>query len=72
MSEPTQDWIDALGDFRAQKRPCVVVVVTDVRGSAPREAGTRMLVDADGELAHGTIGGGQLELQALDHARSLL
>jgi len=72
MSEPTQDWIDALGDFRARRRSCVVVVVTDVRGSAPREAGARMLVDAEGELAHGTIGGGQLELQALEHARDLL
>jgi len=72
MSERGQDWIDALGDFRTRGQACVVVVVTDVRGSAPREAGTRMLVDPSGELAHGTIGGGQLELQALEHAKALL
>jgi xanthine/CO dehydrogenase XdhC/CoxF family maturation factor len=33
----------------------------------PREAGTRMLVAADGA---GTIGGGHLELQAIARARA--
>jgi len=67
-----QDWISALGELRAARRPCVMVVVTDVQGSAPREAGARMLVAPGGELFHGTIGGGNLELQALEHAAGLL
>ncbi len=40
------------------------------KGSVPRETGTRMLVAADAVV--GTIGGGHLELQAIEHARTLL
>lgn len=48
----------------------MVVQVLEHRGSVPREAGTRMLVAA--QHAAGTIGGGHLEIQALERARSLL
>lgn len=48
----------------------VRVVVTDVAGSAPREAGAAMLVWADGQ--EGTIGGGALEYQATEDARKML
>lgn len=51
-------------------RPAVVVAVQHTRGSVPREAGTRMLVAADQVL--GTIGGGHLELKAIEAARRLL
>jgi xanthine dehydrogenase accessory factor len=56
--------------WRAAGRPAVVVEVAEVRGSVPREAGTRMLVAADEVV--GTIGGGHLELKAIAHARDLL
>ena len=69
--DESQAWIEKLGDLRDAGRACVMVVVTEVRGSAPREPGTRMLV-ADGQLAWGTIGGGNLEKQALEHATELL
>ncbi|HEX7438591.1 MAG TPA: xanthine dehydrogenase accessory protein XdhC [Caldimonas sp.] len=54
----------------AEGRRAVVVEVIEARGSAPRKAGTRMLVDAD--CAAGTIGGGHLELKAIDEARAML
>jgi xanthine dehydrogenase accessory factor len=54
----------------AEDRPAVVVEVTEAKGSAPREAGTRMVVSAT-ETA-GTIGGGHLELKAIDAAREML
>ena len=51
--------------------PSVVeILVVETRGSAPREAGTRMWVDASG--ARGTIGGGNLEYSALKIAREML
>ncbi len=56
--------------WAAASRPAVVVEVTATRGSVPREAGTRMVVASDAVL--GTIGGGQLELQAIADARALL
>lgn len=46
------------------------VVVADVKGSGPREAGAAMLVWADGQS--GTIGGGALEHQATLAARAML
>jgi xanthine dehydrogenase accessory factor len=48
----------------------VVVEVVETAGSVPRESGTRMLVSAT--QAVGTIGGGHLELLAIQNARALL
>lgn len=70
MDHP-QAWIEKLSELRAKGRPCALVVVTGVEGSGPRESGARMIV-AGGELVWGTIGGGNLELQAIEHAGELL
>lgn len=48
----------------------VRVTVTATAGSAPRDAGTQMLVFAD--RIEGTIGGGALEWDAMSHARQML
>ncbi|MEO6597869.1 MAG: xanthine dehydrogenase accessory protein XdhC [Planctomycetota bacterium] len=61
---------DTARDWLAQGRSAVVVEVTQALGSAPREAGTRMLVSANEAI--GTIGGGHLELKAIAHAREML
>ena len=53
-----------------QRTPAIVVEVVQARGSAPRGAGTRMLVSA--VQAIGTIGGGHLEWKALASARAML
>jgi len=47
-----------------------IVEVSATQGSVPREAGTRMLVTATEAL--GTIGGGHLELAAIELARARL
>lgn len=47
-----------------------VIEVLETRGSAPREAGTRMSVSAT--EVRGTIGGGNLEYTALKIAREML
>ncbi|MFQ5624919.1 MAG: xanthine dehydrogenase accessory protein XdhC [Paracoccaceae bacterium] len=48
----------------------VVVTVAEARGSAPREEGAWMLVSPSGIFR--TIGGGQLEYLAIDHARTMI
>ena len=48
----------------------IEILVAETRGSAPREAGTRMWVSA-GDV-RGTIGGGNLEYTALKIAREML
>ena len=48
----------------------VIVRVADARGSTPREAGTIMAVTTNETC--GTIGGGRLEWEAMEAARSML
>ena len=48
--------------------PVVRVVVAEIAGSAPREAGASMTVWAGGQ--RGTIGGGALEWEAAARARA--
>ncbi len=50
--------------------PAAMVTLAHVAGSAPRDAGTRMIVGAD--AIFGTVGGGNLELQLTDQARRLM
>ena len=52
----------------AKDQPVCMVVITDVQGSAPRETGAIMVVFTD-QIA-GSIGGGELEYQAIEVARS--
>ena len=60
-----------LAEMVATSGAAALVSVHEVRGSAPREAGARMVVRPDGAF-HGTIGGGQLEWQMLGLAREAL
>ncbi|MES1163841.1 MAG: XdhC family protein, partial [Rhizobacter sp.] len=61
---------DTAAAWLAADEPAVLVEVTEALGSAPREAGTRMLVSAS--RCAGTIGGGHLELKAIERARGIL
>ncbi len=63
------DWLDWLRDV-APHEPTAILSVLASEGSAPRGAGTRMLVTAT--KLHGTIGGGQLEYRAVEQARAIL
>jgi xanthine dehydrogenase accessory factor len=55
---------------RLKSAPAVLVTVSRVQGSVPRELGAWMAVFADSLL--NTIGGGHLELEAISKARELL
>lgn len=61
---------DDIRAFLNKRSDSVLIEVTDVRGSAPRNAGAWMLVARD--MIFRTIGGGQLEFMAIDHARKIL
>lgn len=61
---------DTAARWLAEGEPAVVVEVVEALGSAPREAGTRMLVGAT--RCAGTVGGGHLELKAIERARAML
>jgi xanthine dehydrogenase accessory factor len=78
-SETRGHWLPAVRDnwpravcrlLEDRAAAVVRVLVAGVRGSAPREPGAWMLVSPTG--IHGTIGGGNLEWQAMGAAQSLL
>lgn len=65
-----KDWLAALEDCVRDRLPAVLVTIADAKGSSPREAGVKMLVsEAD---AAGTVGGGNLEHEAIRLARAML
>src|SRR5262245_18221578 len=67
---PLRSWPVTLRVLQVASPAAVRVVVAETRGSSPRESGASMLIDAAG--VWGTIGGGNLELQAIEAARAFL
>ncbi|MGF6646776.1 xanthine dehydrogenase accessory protein XdhC [Paraburkholderia sp. GAS82] len=65
-----QPWLTDLQQLLAHGDAAVLVTVARVEGSAPREAGTKMIVTRDS--ARHTIGGGHLEWKAIESARQVL
>jgi xanthine dehydrogenase accessory factor len=63
-------WVAPLSELVRRGERCVLVTVAAVRGSAPRESGTKMIVTATD--TRDTIGGGNLELAAIERARAML
>jgi xanthine dehydrogenase accessory factor len=63
-------WLTDLQHLLAHGDAVVLVTVARVEGSAPREAGTKMIVTRD--AARHTIGGGHLEWRAIEIAREVL
>jgi xanthine dehydrogenase accessory factor len=63
-------WWQTVADLRQRREAGVLVTVTDVRGHAPREAGAKMVVTAS--TTTGSVGGGNLEAEAVRRARALL
>jgi xanthine dehydrogenase accessory factor len=63
-------WLGAALDAIGRGERAALVTVAEAKGSTPREAGAKMLVR--GEDIVGSVGGGQLELLAIDAARRLM
>jgi xanthine dehydrogenase accessory factor len=61
------DVLEAALAAMKEGRPAALVTVVGTQGSAPREAGARMLVHGDGSIV-GTVGGGAVEFEAMRQA----
>lgn len=64
------DWLHILNTLSGERQDCVLITVAHTAGSAPREAGTKMVITLD--KTYGTIGGGNLEHNAIQTARTFL
>ncbi len=65
-----KSWSDALALCQRSDQAHVLVTVISTSGSVPRNSGTKMLVTESAFFD--TIGGGNLELHAIEHARKML
>ena len=61
------NWVNKLQELHNSGQAVAIVTVTRCSGSTPRKTGAKMLVLADGTF-FGSIGGGQLEKQAIEDA----
>jgi xanthine dehydrogenase accessory factor len=65
------DVFHALDDVRSARMPAVLATVVSSVGSAPQDAGAKLLLSGDGQVA-GTVGGGAFEQRVLEEAHALL
>ncbi|WP_439106935.1 xanthine dehydrogenase accessory protein XdhC [Congregibacter sp.] len=70
MLTPESHWSEWVREHESLEQAYVIVTMLGARGSTPRDSGTKMVVSLDD--FHGTIGGGELEFQALQRAQELL
>jgi xanthine dehydrogenase accessory factor len=64
-------FVERLAELSQAGVPFVCVTMVEAVGSTPQDAGSKMLVTTEG-LVTGTVGGGRVEHQAIEHARQLL
>lgn len=70
MHKELQLW-QFIAERLRQTQPVMLLVVAESSGSSPGRAGYKMAVGADGELS-GSIGGGLMEVNLVEHSRVLL
>ena len=64
------NWLSGLTQTRAAADPHVLITILAVKGSAPRYGGSKMVVTSN--EVFDTIGGGQLEVLAIERSRKIL
>lgn len=70
MTSP-HGFVEQLAKRVTRGDPLVSVTLVEAVGSTPQDAGSKMLVGVDG-LITGTVGGGRVEHQAIQHACAML
>lgn len=62
---------ERMSDLFAAGTPFVCATIVDTQGSVPADAGSKMLVTADGAY-FGTVGGGKIENRVIQEAKAML
>lgn len=65
------NWLECAKDLADRGETFVIATITQVKGSAPREVGAKMILTAKGEF-FGTVGGGLLEQSVQEDAQAVL
>lgn len=70
MQSNSKHWSEAVRECEQANVPYVIITILGAKGSTPRDSGTKMVVQR--ESFSGTIGGGVLEMSALQRAIVLM
>ena len=62
---------EILNRLAGEGEPCILATIVARRGSAPRDVGSKMIIERDGTIL-GTIGGGCVEGDIITTARQML
>ncbi|WP_435103880.1 XdhC family protein [Arhodomonas sp. AD133] len=57
----TQDWLEVLRNLRERRQAHALATVIETQGSASAKTGSKAVIDTDGRLVHGWVGGGCAE-----------
>jgi len=68
---PPHGFVEQLAELARTGVPLASVTMVEAVGSTPQDVGSKMLVTAQG-LHWGTVGGGKIENQAIQHAQAML
>ncbi|MCS7283862.1 MAG: XdhC/CoxI family protein [Anaerolineae bacterium] len=71
MYEELERVYEAILEALRAGTPAAVATVVEVAGSAPRQAGAKMLIRADGTTV-GTVGGGGVEARVIEEAKAAI
>ena len=64
-------FIETLAELAETGAPFAQVTLIEATGSTPQDSGSKMLVTTNG-LHYGTVGGGKVELKAIEFAQSMI
>jgi xanthine dehydrogenase accessory factor len=60
-------WLKSLTEWKKKGIPCAIATIIRAEGSTPRQAGAKMVINADGDIA-GSVGGGTVEYECMKAA----
>ncbi len=65
------DFFQKINELQSRGMAAALITVVEARGSVPREAGAKMIVQHDGRI-FGTIGGGAVEALVIEEAQQVI
>jgi xanthine dehydrogenase accessory factor len=64
-------WLKSLNEWQAKGIPCAIATIVKAEGSTPRQAGAKMVISINGDIA-GSVGGGTVEYECMKVAETVI